>query len=273
MTLNEHLSQIAFTRRWLNERGDRFMLAGTADDIQEARTSGRLAIAFDVEGMAPIGHDPDLVEPLYALGVRWMLVAYNLPNEAGGGCMDVDPGLSKRGLEIIAEMNRVGMVVCCSHTGKRTALDTIHASSDPVIFSHSNPSGHYPHVRNIDDELMAACARRGGVIGLNGLGPFLGTNGDVVHELANHILYAVEKIGAEHIGLGLDYVFDTEELEAHARANPHLFPPGAEANVRMVAPEDLERLTDRLLAAGLGEADIKAILGGNWLRIARTVWK
>jgi len=106
----------------------------TVDDVLAARESGRLGVFFDIEGANGIADQLSLIELYYDLGVRWMLVAYNLNNRAGGGCLDEDPGLSDFGGRMIDEMNRVGMMLCCSHTGERTALEAIERSADPVIF-------------------------------------------------------------------------------------------------------------------------------------------
>jgi membrane dipeptidase len=71
-------------------------------------------------------------------------------------------------------MERVGMVLCCTHVGHRTAREAMEYARNPVIFSHSNPSAVYAHVRNIPDDLMRMCAAKGGVVNINGVGMFLG---------------------------------------------------------------------------------------------------
>jgi membrane dipeptidase len=106
--------------------------------------------------------------------------------------MDEDSGPTAYGRQIIGEMEGVGMVLCLSHVGHRTARDAMEYAKTPVIFSHSNPSGAYPHVRNISDELMRMCAAKGGA----------DNSTDIV---VRHIDYAVGVIGPEHVGLGLDY--------------------------------------------------------------------
>jgi Membrane dipeptidase (Peptidase family M19) len=212
-----------------------------------------------------------LVEIFYRLGVRWMLIAYNKNNKLGGGCMDDDTGLTAYGRHIIDEMERVGMVLCCTHVGHRTALEAMEYARNPVIFSHSNPSSVYPHVRNISDELLIACARSGGVVSINGVGLFLGAAvagvGDNRTEtLLRHIDYVVQLIGPEHVGWGLDYVFDVSELEEYVRKNPDKFPAGLgqSGSYRQVEPERfrLSRrgysrwVTARLMCRGSWEGTI-----------------
>jgi membrane dipeptidase len=151
--VEEHLRMLAHFRRWLKARPQECLLVGSVEDALLARKSGRLGVFFDIEGANAIADQLSLIEMYYDLGVRWMLVAYNLNNRAGGGCLDDDPGLSPFGAEMIDEMNRVGMMLCCSHTGERTALDAIARSAAPVIFSHSNPravgaSAQHPRSRH-----------------------------------------------------------------------------------------------------------------------------
>ena len=203
-----------------------------------------------------------------------MLIAYNRNNAAGGGCYDEDPGLSAHGRRILAEMQRVGMLVCCSHTGHRTALDVMANAGNPVIFSHSNPSAVHAHTRNIGDELITACAATGGVIGINGIGPFLGDNDDRPETLVRHIDHVVGLVGSDHVGIGLDYVFDEAELLAYLQSMRETFPGDAAFTEppRMVAPEALDVITAGLCRLGYTDDDIRKILGENWLRVATQVW-
>jgi membrane dipeptidase len=172
-------------------------------------------------------------------------------------------------------MERVGMVLCCSHTGYRTAREAMEYSRNPVIFSHSNARALRDHERNIPDDLMRACARTGGVININGIGLFLGENDNSTATLVRHIDYACALVGPEHVGLGLDYVFDRDELDAYLRERPDLFPPekGYTSGIALVEPERIPEIADALLARGYGEQDVRGILGHNNLRVARRVWR
>jgi membrane dipeptidase len=144
-----------------------------------------------------------------------MLMAYNLASPVGGGCMDPeDGGLTAFGRSLIDEMERVGMVVCCTHTGHRTAADVLSRATRPVIFSHSNATAVHHHARNIDDGLIKACAATGGVIGLNGIGEFLCPLGaDMTEAFVMHCDHVVQLVGPAHVGLAFDHVFDIDELE------------------------------------------------------------
>jgi membrane dipeptidase len=271
---------LATFRHWIAERGEHYRLVETTADIKAAKTKGQLAVMFDIEGGNAVAAHPGLVEIFYRLGVRWMLFAYNKSNKLGGGCLDNDTGLTSYGCQIIDEMERVGMVLCCTHIGHRTALEAMQYARNPVIFSHSNPSSVYPHVRNIPDELMIACAESGGVVSINGVGLFLGAGAAGVGDnrtetLLRHIDYAVQVIGPEHVGLGLDYVFDVSELEEYVKKNPDKFPAGLgqPGSYQQVEPERFPVIAEGLLAMGYGEAGVRGILGGNNLRVAERVWK
>lgn len=274
MSWAQHLEILSFMRRWLAERSDQYLLVTKADDAARCRAEGKLGIVFDVEGMVPVQDEPSRVQTLYELGVRWMLIAYNRNNAAGGGCLDRDGGLTALGRSIIDEMERVGMVLCLSHAGPRTAAEAIEYARGPVIFSHSNAYAVTPHPRNISDSLMLACAHKGGVIGLNGIGLFLGGS-DLTAAFLRHLRHTVDVVGPEHVGLSLDYAFDPAELEEFIRRNPQLFPHGPDQPgvTQMLPPEVLPRIADALATFNLSDRHIRAILGENWLRIARQVWK
>jgi membrane dipeptidase len=251
------------------------VLIRTADDVERARSSGRLAVGFDIEGANAIGDQLSLIELYYDLGVRWMLMAYNTNNLVGGGCQDDDQGLTDFGREVVAEMERVGMQVCCSHTGHRTVRDVFEVATRPVIFSHSNADAVRSHPRNIPDDLIRSCAATGGVVGINGLGTFLGGTDNLVESYVRHVDHVVQLVGPEHVAVSLDHVFDTDELEEFLEKMQHTFPPGLgyEDALEMVSPEDLEDIVEKLLGLGYGDEPLQAILGGNWMRLAREVWK
>lgn len=266
---------LASMRRWIMRHDERYVLAQSVADVEAAKREGKLAVVFDIEGGRAVEAHPGLVEVFYRLGVRWMLIAYNKNNRLGGGCQDQDGGLTDYGRVIIDEMERVGMVLCCSHTGYRTAREAMEYSKQPVIFSHSNPRAVKDHERNVPDDLMRLCARTGGVVNLNGIGIFLGDNDNSTDTLLRHIDYAVELVGPQHVGLGLDYVFDAEELDKHIRSRPDIFPPhkGYGAGIAMIEPERIPLIAEALLKRGYKEAHVQGILGHNNLRVAKQVWR
>ncbi len=280
-SLQDHLRMLASFRWWLAAHGDEYSLVHKIADIDRARSEGKLAVFFDIEGMFPLDEgDHGMVALLRELGVGWMLIAYNRNNAAGAGCLDEDSGLTGHGRRILAEMKRVGMIVCCSHTGHRTAREVMEVADNPVIFSHSNASAVFAHDRNIPDDLVRQCAATGGVVGINGLGDFLGpcregVEWDAVEWMVRHIDHMVQLVGSEHVGIGLDYVFDQQEIVDYIAKMRETF--GEEQakgfSNRFAPPEILLPLTERLMQMGYAHQDLQNILGGNWYRVACRVWK
>lgn len=271
----EHLRMLAAMRHWLLARPHEYLLLLEADDIERARSTDRLAVGFDIEGANAIGDQLSLIQLYHDLGVRWMLMAYNVPNRVGGGCQADDGGLTAFGRSVLAEMERVGMQVCVSHTGHRTARDVLDTATRPVIFSHSNCAAVHAHPRNIPDDLIRACAATGGVVGINGVGIFLGRNDISSQAYARHVDHVVQLVGSAHVSVALDYVFDIDELEEHLAQMRATFPPdlGYELGARFLPPEQIEEIVATLQGWGYRDDDLKALLGGNLLRLARNVWK
>lgn len=273
--IEAHVRMLGTFRAWIAAHADRFRLIESVDDITRARAAGQLAVGFDIEGANAVDDQPNLVGVYAALGVRWMLLAYNRNNRAGGGCQDEDGGLTPFGRALLEELARHGVVACCSHTGYRTAREAIDASPTPVIFSHSNPRALADHPRNIPDDLIVACARRGGVVGVNGIGLFLGDNDASPARVARAAAYVADLVGPQHVGIGLDFLHDRRELDETIAAHPEQFPPelGYSTGMAFMAPEELPAVARELAALGMDDAEVAGVLGGNWLRIARQVWK
>jgi membrane dipeptidase len=262
-------------RHWIRTHPDLFVQVETVDDVDRARREGKLAVAFDLEGMNALNGDIGMVDLYYRLGVRQMLFAYNRNNLAGGGCHDEDVGLTDFGREVIREMNRLGMVVDCSHCSYRTSMEAIEASASPVIFSHANARKLCDHERNIWDDQIKACAATGGVIGVTGVGIFLGLKGPTVEHLVEHIDHMVELVGAEHVGFGMDSVFHVNKPHQPFTRSREYWPERQypDSGTGYVPPEEAPRLTQALVDRGYSDKDIRGILGENFLRVAKTVWK
>ena len=263
---------LARYRGYITLHADQYVLALTVGDIRNAKESGKLAIAFDLEGSEPLLGNLNMISFYYDLGVRQMLLAYNKDNRASGGCMEGKIGLTDFGRDVIGEMDRVGMVVDVTHMGYRATMDAFEVSTAPVIFSHSNPNALWEHARNISDEQIKACAQTGGVIGINGIGDFLG--GTSSELIVQNIEYVMDLVGPEHVGIGLDYVVDKQELIEYVEGHPDIFPPDKIKDyLSFVEPEQFPEFTELLCQKGYSEQIIRGILGENFLRVAGQVWK
>ncbi len=277
MPWQDTLATLAAYRRWLVLNADKYIAVNCIEDIDRAKSAGMLAVGFDIEGMNALNGDINMISLYHRLGVRQMLFAYNLNNIAAGGCHDQDIGLTSFGKEVVREMNRVGMLVDCSHASYRTTLDIMSESVKPVVFSHSNPIGVWDHQRNIQDAQIKACALTGGVIGMNGMGIFLGDN-DISNEtLIRHIRYVSDLVGPEHIGIGFDYSPEMDlDVGDVLKSRPDFWPAGQQydtKNIQHAGPSQLRELTSLMEQAGFSETEIQGILGVNFHRVAAVAWR
>jgi membrane dipeptidase len=173
-------------------------------------------------------------------------------------------------------MNRVGMLVDGTHTGYRTTMEAMEVSSAPFIFSHCNAWAVVPHYRNIKDDQIKACAATGGVIGVNGLGEFLDDPRARTESIFQHLDHMVNLVGPAHVGIGLDYVKNTAGFWNWVRDNPDMWPPvngKPHDDTDFGQPEQLGELCELMLSHQYAEDDVHAILGGNFARVAREVWR
>lgn len=257
------------------DRRPRLTLATTVQELTTAREAGLIAVAFDLEDSAPLDGDLAAVQPFVKAGVRTLIPTYNQANAAGSGCLDtVDHGLTRWGEDLIREMNSAGMVADGSHCSARTGLDMCAVSDKPVIYSHSCLKSVWDHPRNITDDQALACAETGGVVGITGVGIFLGPNTPTLEAMAQHLEAAIELVGVDHVGVSSDYSFDQEDFLMELAANPSLFDESYTrwGLVQWVSPELLVTLDDVLTARGWSEDDINAVTFGNFQRIAENAW-
>lgn len=272
MALGHGVEMARFFSEWIETRPDIYV-AKAVSDLTARHSVDQLAVVFDIEGARAVEHDLAVLDEYAGLGVRTISAAYNLPNRIGGGCLHTDEGLTALGREFVRRTERAGMVVCCSHTGYKTSRDIIEMSTNPVVFSHSNPLAMWDHPRNIPDDLIRLCAQSGGVVGINGVDIFLGPNDRPVDTLVKHVKYVADLVGVEHVGIALDYSFDSTELEDFFVANREMFPSDAYGDtLDYVEPEAMPAIAHELSRSGFARQEIDGIMGLNWLRVAEQVW-
>lgn len=267
----EGLKVAQYFSDWIGEQEDIFV-AHSIDDLK--RVGDQLAVVFDIEGAVAIEDDLNQINAYADLGVRTISAVYNKPNKIGGGCVEPDTGLTKLGRDFVSRSEEAGIVVCCSHTGYRTSKDIIEMSTQPVVCSHSNPSTLWQHPRNIPDDLIRDIAQTNGVVGINGVGIFLGENDTSTAAVLNHIKYVSDLVGVEHVGIALDYAFDSQELQEWLADNRDMFPRDVYGDsLDYVEPERLPTITEALVRSGFSRPEIDLIMGENWYRVASHVWK
>ena len=275
--ISEATQMVASHRRQVLAETDRFVLVEKLGDIDRARRENRLAIVFHFEGTRCFERNLDMVEAFFQLGIRFTLLAFNQNNEAGGGSSDLaDPGLSAYGRLLVQEMDRVGMLLDISHTGRRTGLEALELYSHPCVLSHACIDALYPHPRNVTDEQIDAVAARGGIVGISGANMYHGDDECQTETLFRHLDYVSQRVGAVHVALGLDVIFDGQALTKWLRARPDEWPfaqDSAWLGTRTAVPEQLLELVGLMQAAGYKDADVVAVIGGNVLRTFEARWR
>ena len=279
--VSQVMSVIAGFRATIAAQPERYVLAGSVQDIERAAANGKLAIGFDLEGAMPLLEQPEMVALYSTLGVRQMHLAYNRNNSVAGGCHDVEQGLTQLGHRVVAAINAAGVLMDCSHTGRRCSLDIMAASEQPVIFSHSNPLALVEHGRNVTDEQIRACAATGGVVCVSGVSIFLDSRTPSADDVAKHAAYVASLVGVAHVGIGLDISFHQSELNDNPPGDfdpAYWWPKSAGYNrgvSRSTYPpiESWKILGAALQATGMTAQEAALVLGGNMMRVAGQVWR
>jgi len=278
------IENLSALRRRLPVEIPEIQIVSSVSEIDNALDSQKMAVTFDIEGMNALNGRLDLVQFYYDLGVRHMLFAYNRNNLAGSGCHDEDTGLTSFGRQVVGEMNKAGMVIDCSHTGFRTTMDAMECSSDPVIFSHSNPKSIAAHERNVTDEQIKACALTGGVIGINGVNIFLGDDKASPAGVARHAAHVADLTSQNNVGISLDYAPNLEKKSDSIEntsilelfdSHPEYWPDdaGYDGSVTCLHVNRLPEVADELRKVGFDQEGIIGVMGGNFRRVAEEVWK
>jgi membrane dipeptidase len=277
--VDQILSVLASFRRQVG-MSQQFLLVRSVDDVKAAARTGKLAIAFDLEGAKPILSNLGMVQIYYDLGIRQMHFAYNRANEVAGGCYDPGAPLTRLGARLVAECQGVGIIVDCSHVNERSAMAIMDIATKPIVFSHSNVRALNSNLRNITDAMIDRCAQVSGVIGINGMSNFHRDCRASVEGIIEQIDYVAQRVGPQHIGIGLDYVYNQEQDDLPEDADPaYWFPPeqGYDENFYkssvFVPPESLADLGERLSDRGYSRSDIAGIWGGNFFRVAQMCWR
>ncbi|MDT9598699.1 dipeptidase [Sphingosinicella rhizophila] len=274
------LTFLARQQNFAGRHSQVFALVDKAVDILRAKRDGQIAVIMGLQNSEHFRHASD-VKFFYDLGQRVSQLTYNSQNRIGSGSTDrADGGVSDFGQAIIAAMNDAGMLVDLSHCGDRTTLDGISLSQTPVSITHSNCRALNDHPRTKTDEAIKACAAKGGVMGITGVRMFVsGREPTSLGDMVDHIDHVVKLVGIDHVGIGSDIDmngYDDMSPAALAQARASY-----KASYAIREKADIEGfdhplkmfdLTEELLRRKYSDANITAILGGNFLRLLTTVW-
>lgn len=275
--LAEAMHRLASARRQIAERHDRLVLATNADDVLAARRNGKLAVGLHLEGTECLERDPDVIDLMYAAGIRHAILAFNQNNSASGGCGDLgDVGLSRLGRRYLDRMREVGMLLDISHMSERASLEAIEHIDAPAVATHSNARALHEHYRNVSAAQARACAASGGLIGISGSSAYLGPQPSLAEGVFRHIDHFVQTIGIDHVGFGIDYVHDADALVRIVAARPDEWPVDDQisyATLAYLPPESIHTVFGLMAKAGYDDDAIGKVAGGNYLRIARAVWR
>ena len=269
--------------------------AGTVREIRQAREQGKIAHVAgwqSANGLLSDANGQPAVANLCAykrLGLRIVSIAYNNSNVFGGGCLDPDVPLTRLGQKYVEEIHKQRLVLdVCGHTAERTSMDAIQMSKGvPIICSHTNARALADNPRNISDRLIEAIAGTGGVVGLTCFSDFhtrSRKDASVKHSpqatLDQHLDqydYLRKLVGVEHIGLGPDFMTGRTDLDAIGM-NRELWPADAYSELPFNMVKDFEtiielpKVTQGLLDRGWSAADVRKVLGENWLRVYEQAW-
>jgi len=225
-------------------------------DIKRVFKENKMGLILSLEGAEAVV-DISFVNLFHRLGVRMVSLTWNQRNQLadGVGELEANGGLTKFGKKVLAEMNKLKMIIDVSHLCPGSLQDVLKYSKSPVVASHSNSRAICDHPRNLTDTEIKALARKGGLIGLNFAPPFLKKEGEVaINDLLKHIDYIRNLVGLEYIALGTDF----DGISAT--------PVGLEDVSKLV------KLEKALLAQGYSENDVEMIFMKNWLRVFKDVW-
>ncbi|MEX1056220.1 MAG: dipeptidase, partial [Natronospirillum sp.] len=263
----------------IHDNQDLVLKVRHTDDIRRAKAEGKTGVIMGFQNAHAYEDQIGYVQILKDLGVGVVQMCYNTQNLIGTGCYERDGGLSGFGREIVAEMNRVGVMCDLSHVGAKTSEEVILESKMPVCYSHCLPSGLKEHPRNKSDAELKFIADHGGFIGVTMFAPFLKNGIDsTIEDYVEAIAYILDIAGEDQIGIGTDFTqgHDQEFFEmlthdkGYARRLTRFGKIVNPAGIRTVG--EFPNLTEALLKHGLPESVVCKIMGENWLRVLSEVW-
>jgi membrane dipeptidase len=273
---------------------DRIIQVKSVREMRQAHKDGKIAHLSGWQSAETLIRDADPIMPAIGnlrgykeLGLRIVGLVYNVAGPFGGGALDPGVGLTRAGKRLVEEIHKQRLVLDVGgHTGEQTSFDALDISQGvPVICSHTNLRALVDNERNMTDRLIEKIATTGGVIGLTSVNDFHARTRKDTRPVTPQVAfekhldqydYLKKLVGVDHIGLGPDFMYDRPELTAIV---PELWPPDVYSNNPpwfMVKGyetiSDLPNVTRGLMHRGWSDAEIRKVLGENWLRVYEKIW-
>jgi len=273
-TLRDSLKELAACRAHYRSLAQVTRIVECFADFEKASAEGKLAVVLGYQNVPGVERDLRIIELFRDLGVRVIQIAHNIRNLYGDGCAEpADAGLSTLGRELVSELNLLGIVIDVSHAGERTGLEAIELSKHPVTATHANAYGVCGNLRNKRDSTLDALKKNAGVIGLCYLTPLVRMDGVKLRhaDMAAHVDYLRKRIGAEHIGIGSDFIADQPaERYGEFLKKPEIYGVWP-WRFPIADPEDQQRFLASLGELGLSEQEIRAIARDNFMRVFQKI--
>ena len=270
------MTRIGAFRHLCRQNDDLLRITRSVDEILSAKADGVLAVVLGFQNSSMLGDDPEMAGIFADVGIRVIQITYNITNHLGSSCWEpFDGGLTRVGHRMVAALNDAGVLIDISHVGNVTGRDAVDTSAQPIAITHGNPVAFCDSPRNKPDELVAAVAERGGVIGCTLYPLFMGGSDVSRSEYCSMVASLAEKIGVEHVAIGSDAVlgWSPDSLgwmrngrwdRAAAPSETPSFPPWPKW---FDGPKDFGSLSIGLDEAGFSPYERDLVLGGNWLRL------
>jgi len=275
----ETMNNIATWKKNFNDNSDLLLEVRTTDDIYRAKQERKTGIILGFQNAAAFDENLGYIEIFKQLGVGIVQLTYNTQNLIGTGCYESDGGLSGYGQDVIAEMNRVGILVDLSHVGPKTSEDAIKTSKFPVAYTHCLPAGLKDHPRNKTDQQLKFIVDEGGFVGVTMFPPFMRRGIDsTVSDYVGAIDYVVDLVGEDAVGIGTDFTQGHEVQffdwitrdKGYGRKLTEFGDIINPEGIRTIG--DFPNLTATMESAGWPESKIRKVMGENWIGVLEKVW-
>ena len=247
------------------ESGGQLKVVRTAGEVEGCLRDGALAAILHFEGAENLGPDPGALEAYYNRGLRSLGLVWSRPNAYASGVPfrfpsspDTGPGLTDAGGELVRECSRLGVLIDLSHLNEKGFWDVANLSDAPLVATHSNAHALCPSARNLTDRQLDAIRDSDGMVGVNFATVFLREDGrerldTPLETVVRHVDYLVERVGIDRVGFGSDF-------------------DGARVPKDIWDVSGLPNLMDALRAGWYGDAELRKLAHGNWVRVLRETW-